>query len=209
MSQVTSEMPSYGATRSTGQKTPGKIRKFRSVSNTDQLEICRSPYSQKEKSVHKSISAPMLSGMLDRKLKAYVADKRKLFRNGTRTYDKLQSEWFSFSESMGFDIHDVQVVDVEAQVSLNRVATSYPPVFVPLFHYFSGLVSIAGGSPIKCPVLFFRKRLSRINWKKDRSLSISSTFQRKPRKVNAVWQQRQKTRTETDSKMFIRMITIE
>ena len=64
----------------------------------------------------------MLSGMLDRKLKAYVADKRKLFRNGMRTYDKLQTEWFSLSESMDFNIHDVQVIDVEAQVSLLYVS---------------------------------------------------------------------------------------
>ena len=64
----------------------------------------------------------MLSGMLDRKLKAYVADKRKLFRNGMRTYDKLQTEWFSLSESIDFNIHDVQVVDVEAQVSLLYVS---------------------------------------------------------------------------------------
>ena len=64
----------------------------------------------------------MLSGMLDRKLKAYVADKRKLFRNGMRTYDKLQTEWCSLSESMDFNIHDVQVVDVEAQVSLLYVS---------------------------------------------------------------------------------------
>ena len=111
------------------------MRRCRSVSNTDRLETCRSPFSQKKNSVHKSVSAPMLSGMLDRKLKAYVADKRKLFRNGMRTYDKLQTEWCSLSESMDFNIHDVQVIDVEAQVSLLYVGYLLRDSICFLSHY--------------------------------------------------------------------------